>query len=307
MSPFTVLPRANVHLYGMIVLSTIHRLAGAYPDADAYAEVAETQVVPGGEAGNAALVLASWGHRVKVAGPFLGRQTRDGIVSFLSTRGIDCTGLHFDDSFDGVRDLVLVAGKTRTVFGWFGAYFAGPCRWAEPSRPDIARADIVGIDPFFGEASLATGRICEELRRPYVTIDCAPESPLHRGAAATVVSGEYLREHFPAADRVELLRTYAEAGPGLVIFTSGSAEILFARRGGRIGRLQAFAVTPKCTLGAGDTFRAGVIHAVHAHFPDREVVRFAAATAACVCQRFPMALNPPSLADIAALAGPAST
>ena len=73
--------KADVYLYGMIVYSTLHRLAGEYPDADGYGEIEDTQIVPGGETGNSAIVLAKWGHRVKVAGPFLGRKTREGVVT----------------------------------------------------------------------------------------------------------------------------------------------------------------------------------------------------------------------------------
>jgi sugar/nucleoside kinase (ribokinase family) len=293
---------ANVYLYGMTVLSTVHRIAGEFPEADGYGEIEETHVVPGGETGNSALVLARWGHRVKVAGPFLGRQTREGILGFLAPRGIDCSGLRYDPSFDGVRDLVVVGGKSRAVFGRFGHYFSGSRRWADPERADIAAADIVGIDPFFDAQSAEAGRLCVELGRPYVTIDCEPESALHRGAAATIVAGEYLRGRFPSRDRRELLRLYAAQTAGLVIMTCGSEEILFARGSGQTRGLKPFTIVPKSTLGAGDTFRGGVVHALHNGMSDEDIVRFAAATAACVCRRFPMALDPPGLEEIHALA-----
>jgi len=293
---------ANVYLYGMIVLSTVHRLPGDYPDADGYGEIEETHVVPGGEAGNSAIVLSRWGHRVKVAGPFLGRQTRDGILGLLAPRGIDCSGLHYDASFDGVRDLVLVGGESRTVFGRFGQYFREPRRWAAPERPDIARADVIGIDPFFGGESEEAGRLCVELGKPHVTIDCAPESALNRGAAATVVSNEFLRSHFPAVPRGELLRLYTAETTGLVILTLGAEEILYARGRGEIRAMKPFKVVPKSTLGAGDVFRGGVIHGVSCGLSDESIVRFAAAAAACVCRRFPMAHDPPGLEEIEALA-----
>ena len=105
--------RASVYLYGMVVYSTIHRLAGNYPEADGYAEIEETHRVPGGETGNSAIVLARWGHRVKVAGPCLGRETRAGVQEFFAGRGSDCSGLPVDEAFDGVRALVLVGGATR--------------------------------------------------------------------------------------------------------------------------------------------------------------------------------------------------
>ncbi len=293
---------ANVYLYGMIVLSTVHRIKGGFPEADGYGEIEETHVVPGGETGNSALVLARWGHRVKVAGPFLGRDTRGAILGFLEPRGIDCSGLRYDPSFDGVRDLVIVGGKSRAVFGHFGRYFGGSRRWAEPERADIAAADIVGIDPFFDAQSAEVGRLCVELGRPYVTIDCEPESALNRGAAATVIAGEYLRGHFPSRDRGDLLRLYTAQTEGLVIMTCGSQEILFARGNGEARVLKPYTIVPKSTLGAGDTFRGGVMHAVHRGMTDEAIVRFAAATAACVCRRFPMAFDPPGLEEVSALA-----
>jgi len=99
-----------------------------------------------------------------------------------------------------------------------------------------------------------------------------------------------------------MLRLYSEQSSGLVILTCGSEEILFARGSGEIGKIRPFNVVPKSTLGAGDTFRGGVIHGVHCGLSDEGIVRFAAATAACVCQRFPMAFDPPGLEEIGALA-----
>ncbi len=293
---------APIYLYGMIVHSTIHRLAGEYPEADSYREIAETHQVPGGETGNSALVLAHWGHAVGVGGPFLGRKTREGVLSFLGPRGIDCSGLHYDPGFDGVCDLVLVGGKTRTVFGTFGAYFSGPKRWSAPDPVAIASAEIVGVDPFFGAESDRVAEICAEKGKRWVTIDCPPGSPLHRGAAATVVSGEYLRSQFPGEDPREAMGRYAKAGPGLVIFTFGAAEILYARGSGAIRSLAPHKVEVKSTLGAGDTFRAGVIHGILSGRDDAGIVAFASATAAAVCMRFPMALDPPGLAEVESLA-----
>jgi len=292
---------APIYLYGMIVYSTIHRLGGDYPEADSYAEIAETHRVPGGETGNAALVLAHWGHGVKVGGPFLGRETREGVVSFLGRRGIDCSGLHYDEGFDGVRDLVLVGGRTRTVFGTFGAYFRGPRRWSAPDEGAIAAAGIVGVDPFFAAESARAAEICAAIGKPYVTIDCPPDSPLHRQSAATVVSGEYLRNEFPGQEARQVLRRYLAAGRGLVILTFGAREILYAREDGEVRSQAPYPVAVRSTLGAGDVFRAGVIHGIISGMDDTQTVQFAAATAATSCTRFPMALDPPGLGDIAAL------
>jgi len=220
------------------------------------------------------------------------------VVEFLSLRGIDCSGLHYDESFDGVRDMVLIGGASRTVFGWFGAFHAGPKRWTPPERNDIAGASVVGIDPYFRDDSEAAARMCCELGKPYVTIDCAPDSALHRGAAVTVISGEFIRNQCPGTEKEALLRAYTANSGGLVIFTSGAREILFARGRGIIGRVLPCQIVPKSTLGAGDTFRGGVIHAVACGWDDEQIVRFASATATSVCRRFPFAFDPPDLGEI---------
>ncbi len=295
--------KLDVYLYGMICRTTAILLEGEYPDVDGYGEIVETHRFAGGETGAAAVLLARWGHRVTVGGPYLGTDTRGPILEMLGDRGIDCSRLEFDPSFEGVEDLVLVAGTTRTVFGSYGGYFcAEKKRWSRPDDAAIQRADVVGVDPFFGSESEEVAEISRVHGKPWVTIDCSPESPLHAGSAATAVSGEYIRDHYPGGDPHALLRTYADQSPGLTIFTFGAREILFARRNAPIRSIPAYTVPVKSTLGAGDAFKAAVVHAVACQMPDEDVVRFAAATAGSVCRRFPMSADPPGLAEVRSLA-----
>src|SRR5207253_462277 len=69
--------KLDVYLYGMTVLSTIHRCASVLPPADGYAEIVETHVCPGGEAMNGAMLLSGLGLRVGIGGPHWGSATRD--------------------------------------------------------------------------------------------------------------------------------------------------------------------------------------------------------------------------------------
>ena len=88
-----------------------------------------------------------------------------------------------------------------------------------------------------------------------------------------------------------------------MIFTFGSKEILYGRKNSGMQSLKPFKIEVAGTLGAGDTFRGGVFYGVLKGMSDEDTVKFAAATAACVCRRFPMALNPPDLQEILELAG----
>lgn len=295
--------KPDVYLYGMTVYSTIHLLEGKYPEPDTYGEIRQTYTIPGGETGNSAIVLSQMGLKVKMDGPFLGIRTREGILDFYREFDIDCTGFHYDPSFDGVQDLVLVGGDTRTVFGRFGGYFREGGRWSDFDREAVMASKIVSIDPFFSDVSNNLAVFCFENGKPYVTIDCLPDSELHTHAAATVISNEFIGSNFMGESIDSLFKRYTDASDGLVIFTFGSKEILYGRKNTAIQSLKPFKVEVAGTLGAGDTFRGGVVYAVLKGMSDTDTVKFAAATAGCVCRRFPMALNPPELAEILELAG----
>lgn len=140
--------------------------------------------------------------------------------------------------------------------------------------------------------------MCREMGKPYVTIDCAYDSPMHRLSAVNVVSNEFYREHYKQEERDQVLQKYMDASDGLTIFTLGAKEIRFGRKGGKIRSFEPYQVDVVSTLGAGDTFKAGCVYALWAGMDDLSTVRFAAACAAVACTRFPLPLNPPQLAEV---------
>lgn len=287
----------DIYLYGMTLVSTMHLLGEEFPQADSYSEIKESYDLPGGETGSCAVVLSSLGCRVKLDGNHQGARTAGILKSYLADRyGVDMSRVFEDPDFDGVRDMILIAGNTRTVFGTFGAYFnSGVKRWNAPVRADVVDAEIVGLDPFFAEQSERVVQYCRELGKKYVTIDCKPDSILHRFSEVNVVSNEFIQNNFSGMDIEELFRRYTDNTDGLVIFTFGAGEILFGRRNQHIQSFRPYKVRVQSTLGAGDSFKAGAIYGVFKKMPDPELVSFAAATAATVCSRFPLALNPPDL------------
>ncbi|MBN2351960.1 MAG: hypothetical protein JXD23_05270 [Spirochaetales bacterium] len=294
----------DVYLFGMTCLSTIHVLDGPYPPPDSYREIKETYVIPSGETGNAALLLARFGLSAAIGGPELGSRTRITILDFYGRRGIDCRGLRFDPSFAGVEDLVLVDRETRTIFGRFGGYLFGPeRRWSAPNRKSVAAAAVVSIDPFFREESRLAAEYCLALKKPYVTIDLPPEDFIHRHAAVTVVSREFRERECAGADARLLFRQYLDMSNGLVIFTDGGRDILFGRTGGEARTFAPFRVNVKGSLAAGDFFRGGAVYALFRGWPDERIVAFSAAVGALACANFPAALNPPSLEAVLDLAG----
>jgi len=294
--------QADVYVYGMTVLSTIHKLKGDYPEVDTYQEIERTFVMPGGEAANCAVVLSNLGISTALDGCYLGDETQSAIPAYLGLRGIDCSKMTYLSGFPGWRDLVLCDGKSRTVFGWFIEYLFGERKlWTDPSEESIRRAKCVALDPFFRKTSAQVAALCVKHRTDYVTIDAHWHSEMAQQARALICSKEFLQREYPGEDLEALFAKYLLACRGLVIFTFGSREILYASPRSAPARFQPYEVDVVDTLAAGDTFRAGVVYGILQSLSDRDVVRFAAACAGVACTRFPSVHEPPALQEIEAL------
>lgn len=99
----------DMYLYGMILRTNSFLLEGDYPEADTYAEIRKKYSLPGGETGTCATVLLGLGRSVKMDGTFMGKSTMPFIKKFYEGAPCDLSGLHLDETFDGLEDNVLVA------------------------------------------------------------------------------------------------------------------------------------------------------------------------------------------------------
>lgn len=289
----------QVYLYGMVLVTNSFLLKKDYPAADSYGEIREKYALPGGETGTCATVLASLGCRVKLDGTWMGKKTAPVLRSFYDGKAVDLSSMMVDESFGGVEDYVFIDRNTRTSFGTFETYFSDSAkRWNRAEREDIEAADAVGLDPFFGEQSEAAARLCVEIGRPFVTIDCPYDSVMHRLCSVNALSGEFLRNTYPGANEEELFHSYAQNTNGLTIFTHGSRGMFYGRKDTPMKKMPAFRISPVSTLGAGDTFKAGCVYGLLKRMDDESLVRFASAAAAVACMAFPLPLNPPTLEQI---------
>lgn len=292
----------DVYLYGMTLMTTGHLLKGDFPKPDTYAEIVKTYSFPGGETGNCASVLSNLGASIKIDGNHLGTNTFDKIVNFYNKLNVDTSRLTFNREFEGLEDHVFIDKNTRTCFGRFQEYFSnGKRRWNIPEEQDIKDAHVVGLDPFFFEESALVAEYCNQLGKKYVTIDCKYDSELHKYCGVNVVSNEFIKNNYDGEDVEKLFYNYSDNTNGLVIFTFGSKDVLFGRKGEVVKRFTPYKVDIVSTLGAGDSFKAGAVYALLKGMSDIDIVSFACATAAVACRNFPLALNPPTLEEISAL------
>lgn len=294
----------EVYLYGMILKSNSFLLQGNYPQPDTYGEIQEKYSLSGGETGTAATVLASLGCQIKMDGNHMGRNTYPLIKAFYEERNVDISALYYDEDYEGLEDYILIDQGTRTCFGTFNHYYSEAIkRWNHPNKEDIARAIVVGLDPFFGEDAIQVAKWCDELNKPYVVIDCAYDSPMHELGTVNVISNEYIKENYKDLTREEIYKRYTEHTNGLVILTLGAKEVMYGRKGEMPHFFKPYSVDVVSTLGAGDTFKAGCVYALLHQMNDKEIVSFASACAGVACSKFPIPLNPPTLEEVHALQG----
>lgn len=293
----------KLYLYGM-VCNTICYYLNYYPQRDGYAECSEIERIVGGETGTSAIVLDSLGCECIADGNWQDSTTMPTVETYFAARNIDFSALKVCEDGCGVFDTVLVCGSTRTVLGQYGAYFSdGKVKWNTPQPAHLVGCSAAGVDPFFGAQSEAAAQHCLDAGIGYVTIDCAPESFMHRHCAVNAVSHQHIESIFPGMSREEALDLYAQQTDGLTIITGGGGETLYKRRGGETGRRRAFAVDVRSTLGAGDTFKAGCIYALGARYDDDTLVEFASACAASACMSQSIPHDPPTLEKIRSIAG----
>lgn len=289
----------DVYAYGMISSSTLHILRQPFPAPDGYAELDRSYQMTGGEACNSAIVLSRLGIKVLLDGVWLG-DTPEGrwLLEILNTSGIDTSPLQSQPGYGGVREIVISDENTRTIFGNYIQLLSTSRQWNIPCKEHLASARLACIDPFFGEESQLTGRYSVELGIPYITIDCPLDGELAQKAAVLIISGEFRDREYPQANLLSLYAEYQQQVNGLLIFTCGSQEVLFSRKGQEIQHFSAYPVKVIDTAGAGDAFRSGVIYGLLQGWSDYETVRYASALAAIICTRFPGVLDSPTHEEV---------
>lgn len=290
----------KIYAYGMISKSSLIRLDGGFPTENGYAEIADSHIMVSGETGNSSQVLAKWGHQVKVDGPWLGDNSADFIRGYLSERNIDCTRLHTEPNYQGIEEVVISAAISRTVLGGYKRLLFTTRQWNIPQEEDVAWADLVSIDPQFGDEALRAAQYAHKHSKPILGIDCKLDDPILNLFHVLVIGEPYLQNWYGNADREALFREYAERFSGLVIFTRGEKPLWYSRGGESTKTMDAFPVQVLDTAGAGDTFRAGLAHGMLEGWTDEAMIRFSSAAAALNCTRFPGVKFSPHLDDVLA-------
>jgi hypothetical protein len=138
---------------------------------------------------------------------------------------------------------VIADGDSRTVFGNYAGFHAGPKQWNEPRAEDIAAASIVCLDPYFRTDSRLAAELCVAHSTPYVTLDSPYDDYVAQNAAAVVISHELRDQSYAGRDMRAVFGEYLGACRGLVIFTFGGDQVT------RSGQVTSGARRPRELMG----------------------------------------------------------
>jgi sugar/nucleoside kinase (ribokinase family) len=290
----------DVYAYGVISSSTLHLIKNPFPTPDGYAEIGQSFAMTGGEALNSSIVLSRLGvTRLQLDGNWIG-DTPEGmqLLERIQSYHIDTHRLTVQKGYEGVREIVFSDDRTRTIFGNYVDLQTTTRKWNIPNKEDIQQARIVCVDPPFGAESDLVVRYAVELGVPFVSVDCAFDREMSTAAEVVIISGEFRDREYPKANLQELFCEYQQRARGLVVFTVGGENVLYARKEGSIQHFKPYPIQVIDSAGAGDSFRSGIVYGLLQQWPDEKMVQYASALAGMVCMSFPGVLNSPTHAEV---------
>ena len=287
----------DVYAYGVISASTLYLLKDNYPDRSGYAEILKKYRNIGGEAANSTIVLSRLGLKVKLDGNWINPDDdADFVQDVFNKNQVDISRVSFR-SCQGPKEMLVVDSDSRTIFGTYAQLLAEES-WNLPQRIDIQNAQVVCLDPFFGEASRQAANYAKSNNKPIITVDCKFDDPVFLASAVAIISEEYIGRTYPQHSISFVTEEYKARSRGTVVFTFGHEEIIYGSASEEFRRFTPFEINPIDTAGAGDSFRAGIIYGFLKKWPMGKTIEFASALAAIVCLSFPGVLNSPSYDEV---------
>jgi sulfofructose kinase len=259
----------------------------------------------GGMSANASVAIARLGAQVRFAGPVGDDASAEVFRAHFRREGVDAQGLTpTSGQTSSVSTIVIDARGERMIFNHKGSALSAPAAFQPRWMQDV---DFLLTDPrcpAWADAALSLAR--QAGIPSLLDGDVSPLADLQRLVphADWVAFSEPGLQGFHPGDVSAGLTAALHLGSAtqVAVVTLGPGGLYWLRRGESVQHLPAFRIEAVIdTLGAGDAFHAGLGLALAQGMPDREALRFGAATAALKCQRPHGILGAPSRQEVQAL------
>ncbi|GIV96058.1 MAG: ribokinase [Herpetosiphonaceae bacterium] len=251
----------------------------------------------GGPALNVALPLSTWGHSVAVGGNCIGDdQYGRMIVERLTRLDLDWTALAVEPGRrTTICTLLITPSGERTIIGRaFMEAAAGPL-------PSLEGARYLSLD-LYGPGRRDAAQQAKAAGLNVIAGDIAStDDPLVHLCDVIVLSADVLRAQQPERNPLDYAASLQAAGARLVALTDGPRPATLLADN-RMLKAQPPQLPIHDTTGAGDSFRAGLIHGLLSGWELERILAFAVAAGALRCTRAGGAEEPPPLVEVEALA-----
>ncbi len=267
-------------VYGAVCLDRIRRIE-SLPKAGGWAEYDSELAILGGEAANTSAALQSWGTPPRLVGNPLGADAEgDELRKRMADLGVDFCPLGPPTPHTATCDIYVSDEGDRTMFG---TGFRAMAHQVHLDQIPWTEATWFTAEPNHGETALRALRMASDRGLKVYGQDFTDAALLPRldfWQSSTDWAGR--RGH--TQSNVEWVRAWSQKIGAPSILSDGPNGFVLGLPG---GSAQAFPPFP-CprlvdTTGAGDLFRAGMLHGLSQGWPLADCLRFASAAGALSC------------------------
>ena len=265
----------------------------------------------GGNGGNSAYVLAGLGAPTALCGAVGQDMLGDSLVHWLSARGVDLRGLALSPHWATSSSTIIMRdAANQVVFHHLGSTAQARFDEMPPELFQQARALLISSFPIM--SSLRPDGFARALRAVHAAggltaVDIGPAigaavtleeiAPLLPDMDFLIANTHELCALVSVDDWQAAAQRVLAAGASHVVIKQGAAGASVWTSEDRL-HVPAFPVAANVSVGAGDSFNAGLLYGLQAGWPLRQALRFANAVAALVVGSARGVLDSPSLAEV---------
>ncbi|MCW5941617.1 MAG: carbohydrate kinase family protein [Fimbriimonadaceae bacterium] len=287
-----------VTVFGTVCLDRVRRVA-KLPPAGGYVEIDEEAAFLGGEASNTAVALVAWGNPALLFGNSLGRGPESDLLwGLLRAKGLGDYRCADADAPTPVCEIYVTPDGDRTMFGYGFRHMAGT---VDPGATPVRPGDWLTGEPNMGEVAREVMRAGHAAgMRTYFLDFYQPHDPITEGSfwqSSTDWVGE--RGNFERNER--FLREWVDRHGCFGVLSDGPQGFWAGSPTYRIRHYPAYPCPSVVdTTGAGDVFRAGMLHGLCRGWTIADCLRFASVAGCLNCRFLGAADRVPTVAEIEA-------
>ena len=287
-------------VFGSVCIDRLRRVP-ELPAVGGYVEILSEDIMLGGEAANTANALRSWGHPLMLSGNATGSGLEgEQLRALIAAKGVPAEWLGPEgDAVTPVCDVYLTPDGERTMFG---RGFANSHPGVPLESLPFGDADWFTAEPNMGEPAREVVRLAHEAGKQIYLMDFVrADDPIYEGSFWQC-STDWAGKRGDVQRNVAWVREWVGKYGCSAILSDGPGGFVFGSPDHRVRHYPPFPA-PRVvdTTGAGDMFRAGMLHGLDSGWSIPDALRFASAAGCLKCGYLGATGHVPSSDEISAL------